>query len=305
MSWKHLKSFAIVILLVINVFFLCEIRSRVFAENHYDAALSRSAISVFRESELYVDERFLSEKIVSFPAYRGNSDDLSRLDPIMEKLSYHRQEAMNGIRYAGDEGAFFFGDDFSFSYFEKAGEQMPSEVLENGGDTLFENKQGASRAERAVRSFLSRHGLVRKNADQYAYEIQTETVYSSGENFVVRVKQCVGDLALFDGVDFLVRDGRIVAADGLFVPVTPNKRMKSETMGLMDILFEEKAFFDEQYRESGSVSRERRILSDVSYSYEAYLGTDGIFYFVPTCELSYSSGEVRRYNMVSGKICLS
>ena len=67
MSWKNLKILAIVILIVMDSFFLFSLIKRTRSAWYYDAALIDSAISVFRESSFYVDRKFLSAKRRRFP----------------------------------------------------------------------------------------------------------------------------------------------------------------------------------------------------------------------------------------------
>ena len=74
MSWKQIKTFAIVMLCVMNAVFLFLIMQRHYRASYYDDDLVDSALLVFRESELYVDRSFLSEKVVSLPVYVGTTD---------------------------------------------------------------------------------------------------------------------------------------------------------------------------------------------------------------------------------------
>lgn len=300
MSWKTLKTFAIVILLVIDSFFFMEIRGRVRAESHYDPSLIDSAVSVLHESELYVDRKFLAGKIVSLPVYAGESDAGTLADAFL-RAGYTGREEPLGTRYVGEDEEFFFGNDFSFFYFTKETEEKPSLLLRDGTYVRVGHDSMAENAERAVYAFLRAHGIASKKRGQYGYVFQTAEVYVSGGTFIVHVMQFLDGLAIADGAYFLVEGDRVMAADGMLSPAAPSSRLKAETLDLMDILFIEKTILDERYRESGEVSRERRVLSSVTYFYEPYFGADGRFYLVPVCTLSYTDGKMSRYNLVSGK----
>ena len=69
MSWKNLKTLAIAILLVMDVFFLYSLIARERAARYYDSELIDAATKIFHESSLYVDKSFLTERIVSLPVY--------------------------------------------------------------------------------------------------------------------------------------------------------------------------------------------------------------------------------------------
>ena len=84
MSWKNLKILAIVILLVMDSFFLFSLIKRTRSARYYDGALIDSALSVFRESSFYVDRKFLSSRKASIPVYSGavDEDSLSTVPAI-------------------------------------------------------------------------------------------------------------------------------------------------------------------------------------------------------------------------------
>ena len=188
MSWKNLKTLAIVILFVIDVFFFMEIRGRVRAENHYAPSLIDSAVSVLHESELYVDRKFLAGKIVSLPVYAGESDAGTLADAFLRAGCTEREEPL-GTRYVGEDEEFFFGNDFSFFYFTKEVEEKPSVMLKDGAYVRVENDSRAEDAEHVVDAFLRAHGIMPKKRGQFGYAIQTAEVYVSGGTFIVHVTQ--------------------------------------------------------------------------------------------------------------------
>ena len=163
MSWKKLKTFAIMALCLMNAIFIFLVFQRNYRSTHYEKNLINSVISVFRQSELYVDRLFLSEKVVSLPVYIGvteSSEMLSELPVVraIEKAGYTIREAPGGIRCENAVGEFYFGDDFGFYYSEKGRYDRPSDLLATERYILLK-EDGSNKAEalRVVDSFLKKY----------------------------------------------------------------------------------------------------------------------------------------------------
>ena len=86
MSWKKLKTFAIVMLVLMDAVFLFLILQRHDRATHYDDALIDSATAIFRESELYVD-RLSFQKARFAPRLYGNLR--SRCDAVFPRRFRH------------------------------------------------------------------------------------------------------------------------------------------------------------------------------------------------------------------------
>lgn len=308
MSWKKLKTFAIMMLCMMNAIFFFLVFQRNYRSTHYDSALIDSVISVFRQSELYVDRLFLSEKVVSLPVYTGvteKSESLSELSVVraIEKAGYTIREAPGGIRCENAVGEFYFSDDFGFYYTEKGRYDRPSDLLATERYILLrENGLDKSEALRVVDSFLRKYEFLSDEKSRYGYEVAYAEVYSSGINYIVTLAQSIDGVPVHEKICVMVSGGRVVGADGIFATEAPLSREKAETVDLIDILFEEKAHLDEVYRANGSFSYTPMVLSEISYSYAVYFDASGNFYLVPLCEVRYAGGDVRTYNCVSGKL---
>lgn len=307
MSWKKLKTFAIVILCVMNLSFLFLILQRNYRATHYEEDLIDSVISVFRESELYVDRSFLSEKVVSLPVYTGvaERESLSELAVVraIEEAGYEIREEPGGIRCENAVGEFYFGDDFGFYYIEKGRYDRPSDLLATERYILLkENESNKEETLRVVDAFLEKYDFLSAQSARYGYEIAYSAVYSSGVNYIVTLSQSIDNIPVHEEICVMVSGGRVVGADGIFATGVPASREKAETVDIVDILFEEKAHLDAVYRANGSFSYTPMVLSEISYSYAVYFDAAGSFYLVPLCEVRYANGDVRTYNCVSGKL---
>lgn len=307
MSWKKLKTFAIAILILMDAIFLFLILQRRESAMRYEESLIDSATEIFRESELYVDRAFLSEKRVSLPVYMGMSDPSAMLfSPIvlaLEKAGYDIQDEPGGIYCKNAVGEFYFGDDFGFYYAEKGRYDRPSDLLSTQRYIrLTEENAYRQSSMRIVNTFLEKYAFLSERTARYGYEIAYTDVYSSGVNYIVTLSQSIRGVPVHEKICVMVSGGRVVSADGIFATFAPSERVKAETVDIMNVLFEEKAHLDALYREGGSFSYTPMVLSDISYSYAAYFDTQGQFYFVPLCTVKYANGEARTYNCVSGKL---
>lgn len=307
MSWKKLKTFAIVMLVLMDAVFLFLILQRHDRATHYDDALIDSATAIFRESELYVDRAFLSKKHVSLPVYTGTSDpDAMLFSPVVsaiEKAGYEVKDEPGDIYCKNAVGEFYFGDDFGFYYAEKGRYDRPSDLLATERYIrLTEDNAYRQSSMRIVNTFLEKYAFLSAETARYGYEVAYTDVYSSGVNYIVTLSQSIEGVPVHERICVMVSGGRVVSADGIFATFVPTKREKAETVDIMNILFTEKAHLDAVYRAGGSFSYTPMVLTEVSYSYAVYFDTNGEFYFVPLCEVRYANGESRTYNCVSGKL---
>ncbi len=307
MSWKNLKNFAIVLLLLMDITFLFLLIQRDYSAGHYESEQIDSAIEVFRKSELYVDRPYLSGPIVSLPVYTGKpgADSLSQTAVVRTLLSlgYRLSEEPGGIRCSNAVGDFYFGDDFSFYYTEKGRYDRPSDLLATERYIrLTEENDYRLGAIQVVDSFMDRYAFLSSGGREFGYEISFSEVYSSGVNYIVTLVQRIDGVPIHGEICVLVSGSRVLAADGVFVTSAPENRERAETMDLLNILFMEKAFLDARFRAGGSFSYTPMVLSEVEYCYAVYFDAQGSFYFVPLCTVRYMNGEVRSYNCVSGRL---
>ncbi len=307
MSWKNLKIFAIILLLLMDISFLFLIVRRDYRSAHYNEEQIDAAINVFRKSELYIDRSFLTESIVSLPVYTGNTeqDSLAHTAVVrtLTAAGYRLSEEPGGLRCSNALGEFYFGDDFSFYYTEKGRYDRPSGLLAT--ERYIHLTEGSTYRQEAMdvaNGFMERYAFLSSGGEEFGYEISCSEAYSSGVNYIVTLTQRIDGVPIYGEICVLISGGRVVAADGIFVTSAPADRKKAETTDLINILFMEKAYLDEKFREGGSFSYTPMVLSEVSYAYAVYFDVEGTFYFVPLCTVRYTNGETRSYNCVSGKL---
>lgn len=303
MNLGKMKTLAIVLLLVMDIVFFVALSNRVRSASYYDATLIHSAEESYQESNLFVERRFLTAKIPSLSVYTGKAKPElpDKIHTAFTLSSYTAEREAGGLRYQGGEDSFFFGDDFSFLYLRNGETQKPSELLFGGEYPLQDNRKTKESLKTTVFAFLDRYHI-RSVVERAGYSLNISAYYGSGGAYIVSVNELLDGMPTDATLYFRVSAGQVLSVDGTLSVFAPDRRMTSDSVGLMQILFMEKNRLDDEFLLSGSIERDRKILSLVAYSYATYFDTDGSFYYVPMLSLSYMDGEVRQYNYVSGKV---
>lgn len=298
MNLGRIKTLAIAILLVMNIVFLALFLGRTNAASTYDARLIDSAVVSCRKSGLTVDPQLLKGKIPSYPVFTGDiSPLLGKLTGLADANRMAFEEVTGGARLTGEDEAFFFGNDFSFSYTSDEKTELPSVLYSSGFYPLQSHYKISDAMEKTVDAFLEEHHLL-SAAERAGYTLSFDACYGSGGDHIVCLSQCIDGMRTSFTLYFLVSGGRVISADGSLCLLSPERRMTADGIGPLQILFAEKNRLDDA---AGSGDREEKVLLDLAYGYVAYFDTDGSFYLVPILTLSYEDGSSSHYNYVNGK----
>ncbi len=307
MSWRQLKNFALAVLLCMNLLFFLLILQRNQLSTHYDNDLIDSALEILHQSEIYVDRSLLEGRVASLPVYSGDVGEGKSLQmdivSAVGKAGFTVTEEPGGYRCKNAIGEFYFSNDFGFYYSEKGRYDRPSDLLKSERYILIrENTEERLSVLRVVGSFLEKYAFLSTQDARYGYEVAYSAVYSSGVNYIVTLSQSVDGIPIHEEITVMVSGGRVVGADGVFVTAVPARRETAESVDLLNILFMEKAYVDELYREGGSFSYTPRVVGEIAYSYAVYFDDRDNFYLIPLCAVRYAGAETRIYNCVSGKL---
>ena len=297
MHWKDLKSLAIAVLLIVDAVFIFVIFKHRYTEAYYQKNLIDSSLSVFETSGLYVDRSFLTKKKERLPVYQGilYSDGLSETTEALSTRGYLREINEKGIHLIGADDVYFFGYDFSFSYYTQENAEMPSQTLLTEEKVLLDEGERKNACIRVSSDFLK--SLLPENG-KFEYALSCNAVYSFGDENIAVFSVYLENIKTENEIYCRISDEKVSAADGLLCTVLPTARKKAENIGLCNLLFEEKAYIDALDESERKLSY---TLKDVSYSYGVYF--DGnVFYLIPLCRITYEDGENRTYNFISGEL---
>ena len=301
MNWKNLKAFALVLLLLADIFFLAAILKRNRAAKEYDDALVSEAIAVFRESGLIVEKSLLRERVSSFPSYTGVYDRGAKtaLRASLEEADFSVYETLGGLSCRGATDTLTVNHDFTFSYSVDGGSRGTPSVLyadaKANGNLIGDSAERKALKE-AAEDFFDRIGLMPPKRAQYA--ITLEDAYRDGNMILIRVCQTVRGRKT-QNFSYLLYSADVVwAADGTFAPSAASEKTSAACVGLLDLLFSEKRYFDQQAKEG---KPDYHLLASVEYEYKLYFDAAGGFYFLPVCRLTYLNGEQHLYQCITGE----
>lgn len=300
MRWKNLKNFAIVLILFVDLVFAFFIVRRSNAMLYYDASLIDSAIRIFEADGIYVARTWLEARKEMPAVYTGTvaKNLFTNLKNEMVYAGYLTSKDAGGLYFSGKKGDFFFGNDFVFSYQAKGIDAVPSEVLASEGYTLFSDETEREEAFRLGMDFLDRYMFSYFDAEKFQYSSSCAKLYRSETGLILHLFQSVDGMPFEEGLYFLIVNGEVVAADGIFAVLFPEEKKTGENVGLINIFFAEKAYLDAIGKDANAAY----IVSDISYSYGLYFDADSTYYLIPLCKITYQSGETRTYNFISGTL---
>lgn len=300
MRWKNLKNFAIVLILIVDLVFAFFIVRRRNAVLYYDASLIDSAIRIFEADGIYVERTWLEARKEMPAVYTGtvSKNLFTNLKNEMVYAGYLTSKDAGGLYFSGKKGDFFFGNDFVFSYEAKNIDAIPSELLVTENYALFSDEAQKEEAFRLGMDFLNRYMFSYFDAEKFQYSLSFAKLYRGESGLILHLLQSIDGIPFEEGLYFLIVNGEVVAADGIFAVLFPEEKKMGENVGLMNIFFAEKAYWDAIGKDPDGA----HIVSDISYSYGLYFDAESTYYLIPLCKITYQSGETRTYNFISGTL---
>lgn len=301
MSWKNLKTFAIAVLLIMNVFFGTEVYRQYKRMNYYSEKEISSVTELLSESGISVNEDILRAKKISVPAYMRTSEEAE----LLSALRLFGNVSRDGEKYtaSGDCGKWSFGSDGSFEYRAAEDAPMPVSLMESGTvSAVFMIDKYTEKLETAMKSIIcfddinalsANKGAKPSHAELYRLYTDRDTGY-----YIAMFLQYMGEMQTSRAFYLLVNEaGEVLSGEGSISLLLPDEKLKTDCVDLLTVLFDEKRWAD-VYLSSGRTGR--LSLSELYYSYDIYRLGDNPEYYVPTVNLIYSDGTVRSYNMIDG-----
>lgn len=301
MSWKNLKTFAIIVLLIMNVFFGTEVYRQYKRMNYYSEKEISSVTELLSESGIYVNEDILRAKKLSIPAYMRTSSDVE----LLSALRLFGNVSRSGEKYIVSNGykTWSFGNDGSFEYRSAENVSMPVSLIESGTvSAVFMIDEYTERLEAAMNGIIcfdninalpANKGAKPSHAELYRLYTDRDTGY-----YVAMFLQYTDKMQTSQAFYLLIdENGEVLSGEGSISLLLPNEKLKTDCVDLLTVFFDEKRWAD-AYFSSGKTGR--LLLSELYYSYDIYRLSDGSEYYVPTVNLIYSDGTVHSYNMIDG-----
>lgn len=281
MSWKSVKNFLIVLLVLVNTLLVFFVYKYYTASRFIDSDTVEGAVALLGESGITVSSELLSVK----------KDDAKTLSASYEREEYvclvasvllgREADGMymlpHGVRAEAGEGEIaFIGYDMSVEY-TASGEEGVSSLTEKATEA------DAGKAKSAISFLEERIALA-------AGTVEEKDCSAYGDYVFVNVRQKENGIPLY-GMEsvFGIKGEKIVYASGKYFFGVPDSEEESQLLDRINILFSEK--------EQGITGT----VSEMELCYTLYEG-DGKMMLVPSYMLRYADGNVRAINAISKKL---
>ena len=302
MSWKNLKTLALVILVLLNVIFGVGVAVRYSNANYYSSEERTLATQLLKESGITVPPGILSAKKKNFSAY---SRDISA-DDVKETAAYvfgrenvELSEGKVEVEYMSGKMTISPDGDIEFA---REKEKLPTEFMRGTRlKEIIQIEESRKEYESLINDFFSIKRFAKARTNRGALKtslslyrlMQTE----DGGRYVAVFTQNFGGLT-GSGRLYVVFDGsEVMSCDGELVFLLPKKELKTENADLLDLLFKEKRIADEARVSPDAPQME---VSRVYYTYAQYSDGKSVYY-VPVCNILYTEGTLRGYFLTNGE----
>ena len=308
MSWKNLKTFAIIVLIIMNIFFGIEVNRQYKRAHYYSESEIASVRALMSESGIYIEESYLRAKKVSLPAYKREYKDGATKEAVREVFG--SAEADDGKYVAKTaSGTYCFFGDGGFEYRREGETEMPRQVIDSSRarqifilDEYTEKLEAAMKKAMPIEKInsLSQNRKAEKtDAKLYRLFVTDDGCYAA------MFLQYIGGVQSSNAFYMLTdASGNIVSGEGNFSLLLPDEKLKADCADLLTVLFDEKRWADEyfsaQQQKDPAAKKIQLTLSMLYYSYDAYRSADGTEFYVPVINLVYSDGTVNSYNLTDG-----
>ena len=290
MSWKRLKSFALVIILALDIILGAAVVSQYKKEYYYSDEVKRLTAEAMSAGGITFDEALLSEKKTSLSVLMH---DCSAED-VFSVLDYVYGDAVTAegsvFSVSDGNGTAIVRVDGTFDY---SGELHVSSLI---GSDVVRYESESARYKDIISRFLSVSAVNSASANKGAPEMTLVLVCDptiENGRIAVTVAQFFDGIRTSGELTVYFRGDDIVSAHGTYSFALPTKKLTVNFADMINILFEEK-----RAAESSGTEGEKKKIVSVGYFYEIYHDT-GADYYVPFCSVTYDDGTVHTMDLVN------
>ena len=302
MSWKNLKTLALVLLVALNVIFAIGVTIRYSTVNYYSSEEKTLASRLLAESGIIVPPSILGAKKKIYSAY---SRELS-LDELEETAEYVFKTECRKSSDGEIETEYLFGK-MTLSLngevkYLREGAMLPADYMtEVRMKEIIQIEELRKSYEKAANDFFNVKRISKAVANRGALKtsLSLYRMMLDEENgrYIALFTQSFGSMA-GSGKIYMLFDGEnVLSCDGELAFLLPKTELKTENADLLDLLFKEKRAYDDV---SVSANKPQMTVSVVYYSYAQYYEGE-VEYYVPVCNILYSDGTLHGYFLTNGE----
>lgn len=292
MSWKYLRIIVIVLLLAANVLLFAAVYTDYVNKNYYNENDIYELCSLLASSGVELEYDVFPKRRVDPNVYFTKYDD-EDIKLALSVLSGADVSENDGEYISFSNGGKYtvFGD-LSFE-FEADGYKPQSYV-----SSIYESKT-VKKVQRICEKFLRVKKIARAfgSSARVSLEYRADNVFVDGrEVYYTTVYEYIDGMKTSNSVDIAVYDGDVIYAKGTFSIIPPTRVYSADTLDVMTFLVFEKRYFE------NGITPKTVAVDGISCEYRRYTDMFGALYFMPVCGISYSSGDLRTYDMITGLV---
>ena len=295
MKSRNLKIIAIVFILIIDIVFAVLISNRINYEQYYNSEDLNKLYSLLEESHIVLNNGLMSNKKVKINAYACRND-INALEEIVKRNYKYSNlvKSNNELSFDYENGNMMFTTESYIKYLDNDYLEESIEYLIQVNDISSELINSLTKK---VKDFLSYTKLQkdRLNRNTEKCEIVMKSLNKTRRgNYYLTFSQYFGTHEITSTLSVIISNDTIVKIQGDMFVLFPVEQLKTENASLIDILLSEKRYFDNQFEQKTMT------LYSIDYLYEFCYDGYSKYYLIPICNLTYTDGEVRQYDYVTG-----
>ena len=293
MSWKHLSSFAIAVLIVANIVFMVLVFSEYEKNHYYDQSSIDELEELLQDSNIELSAGVLPKKRTDMRVYKSNVDGARFSAAVKTLVGGDPQESDGVYVYVGNGGTYKVADDFTFSYTRDGYEG------EQGRFIAVSDKNAAQRVKDAVAAFLNLRQIFEIAENKQAirqpeYAVEKLTVYSGTGALGAHIAEYIDGYKTGNYIDATVIGSEVMTASGRVMFILPEISYKAKNTDVFGVMINEKRRID------ALGTGEKYTVISVEYSLELCFDVFGAAYLMPVCTVGYSDGTAFTYDVISG-----
>lgn len=293
MSWKHLSTFAIAVLIVANVVFMILVFSEYGKNNYYDQSSIEELEELLKGSNIELSAGVLPKKRTDMRVFKSNvkSDGFARA--VTALIGADPEVADGGYSYKSTDGKYEVSGDFSFTYVRDGYEG------EQGRFIAVSDKNAAQRVLDTVVAFLNLRQVWetaenKQSIRQPEYAVEKLMVYSGSGALGAHIAEYIDGLKTGNYIDATVIGEEVMEASGNVMFILPEESFKAKNTDVFGVMISEKRRID------ALGTGEKYTVVSVGYSLELCFDVFGAAYLMPVCTVGYSDGTAFTYDVISG-----
>lgn len=294
MSWKHLSSFAIAVLIVANVVFMILVVSEYGRNHYYDQSILEELEELLSESGIAISDGALPKKRADMRVYKSNVNDDGFFAAVSAFVGGKPEKTDGGYFFDGADGRYDVGEDFSFMYTRGGYEG------EDGRSIAVSDKNAAERARKAVVAFLNLRQIWDTQDNKQAikqpeYKVEKLIVYSGTGALGAHIAEYFDGYKTGNYIDATVQGTDVMEASGKMMFILPGVSYKAKNTDVFGVMISEKRRVD------ALGAGEQYTVVSVEYSLELCFDVFGTAYLMPVISVGYSNGASFTYDVISGE----